>query len=239
MRGSGGYALVLAAAFFVFATGDALADDPLLKQGRKIFRKCQSCHQVGVDAKHRVGPYLNNIYGRRAGTLEGYRYSRAMEAAGQGGLVWTEEALSAYLEDPKSAVHGTKMNFGGLRDLEDRRAVVAFLRQFSPGAANIPETPATVPLEDADPVVPAHILALEGDPDYGEYLSSECVTCHQADGEDKGIPSITGWPGDLFVTVLHAYKMKSRDNPVMQSIAASLSDEEIAALAAYFSQTGQ
>ncbi|MBL6432246.1 MAG: hypothetical protein HPM95_18675 [Alphaproteobacteria bacterium] len=65
------------------------------------------------------------------------------------------------------------------------------------------------------------------------------MTCHQADGEDKGIPSITGWPGDRFVTVMHAYKTKSRDNPVMQSIAASLSDEEIAALAAYFSKAGQ
>ncbi|WP_425087363.1 c-type cytochrome [Stappia sp.] len=239
MRGSGGYAVVLAAAFFVLGTGDALANDPLLDQGRKIFRKCQSCHQVGVNAKHTVGPLLNDIYGRRAGTLEGYRYSRAMEAAGQDGLVWSEEALSAYLEDPKSAVHGTKMNFGGLRDPDDRRAVVAFLRQFSPGAANIPEAPPTAPLENADPEVPPHILALEGDPDYGEYLSSECVTCHQADGEDKGIPSITGWPGDRFVTVMHAYKTKSRDNPVMQSIAASLSDEEIAALAAYFSKAGQ
>ncbi|MBL6432247.1 MAG: cytochrome c family protein [Alphaproteobacteria bacterium] len=99
-------------------------------QGRKIFRKCQSCHQVGVSAKHTVGPLLNDIYGRRAGTLEGYRYSRAMEAAGQDGLVWSEEALSAYLEDPKSAVHGTKMNFGGLRDPDDRRAVVAFCASF-------------------------------------------------------------------------------------------------------------
>jgi cytochrome c len=239
MRGSGGWALVLAAAFFVVSSGDALASDPLLEQGRKIFRKCQSCHQVGVNAKHTVGPFLNDIYGRRAGTLEGYRYSRAMELAGQEGLVWSEDALSAYLEDPKSAVHGTKMNFGGLRDPDDRRAVVAFLRQFSPGAANIPETPPTAPLDDADPEVPLHILALEGDPDYGEYLSSECVTCHQADGEDKGIPSITGWPNERFVTVMHAYKSKSRDNPVMQSIAASLSDEEIAALAAYFSRTGQ
>ncbi|WP_248304728.1 c-type cytochrome [Breoghania sp. L-A4] len=73
-----------------------------------------------------------------------------------------------------------------------------------------------------------------GDPEYGAYLASECVTCHQASGADDGIPSITNWPPDEFTRALHAYKNKTRDNPVMQLIASSLSDEQIAALAAYF-----
>ena len=75
---------------------------------------------------------------------------------------------------------------------------------------------------------------LAGDPAYGEYLSGECTTCHQASGANDGIPSITLWPEDQFVTAMHAYKDKARANPVMQMIAGRLSNEEIAALAAYF-----
>ncbi len=78
------------------------------------------------------------------------------------------------------------------------------------------------------------ILAIKGDVEYGEYLSSECVTCHSADGEDRGIPSITGWPVDSFVVVMHSYKAKDRDHPAMRMIAGRLSNEEIAALAAFF-----
>ena len=69
---------------------------------------------------------------------------------------------------------------------------------------------------------------------YGEYLSSQCVTCHQATGEDKGIPSITGWEAEAFVAVLNSYKSKERDNKVMVNVTTVLSNEEIAALAAYF-----
>jgi cytochrome c len=69
---------------------------------------------------------------------------------------------------------------------------------------------------------------------FGQYLSSECVTCHRADGADKGIPSITGWPADQFVAVLKSYKAKDRDNAVMQTIAGRLGDDEMAALAAYY-----
>ncbi|MFN3892700.1 MAG: c-type cytochrome [Beijerinckiaceae bacterium] len=79
--------------------------------------------------------------------------------------------------------------------------------------------------------------AQKGDKELGQYLSSECVTCHQASGEQTGgVPSITGWPDEQFVAVMHSYKNKDRDNQVMRTIAARLSDEEIAALAAYFSE---
>jgi cytochrome c553 len=70
---------------------------------------------------------------------------------------------------------------------------------------------------------------------FGEYLSAECVACHQVSGRATGaIPPIVAWPDDQFVAVLKSYKKKERDNPVMQTIAARLSDEEMAALAAYF-----
>ena len=76
--------------------------------------------------------------------------------------------------------------------------------------------------------------ATAGDVAYGEYLSSTCVTCHQIDGVDHGIPPIVGWPEDAMVAVLNAYKAKERENPVMQTIATGLGEEEMRALAASF-----
>jgi cytochrome c553 len=74
----------------------------------------------------------------------------------------------------------------------------------------------------------------QGDKALGEYLSSECVTCHQLSGRYQGIPPIVGWPEQSFVEIMDEYRSKKRNNPVMQTIAAKFSKEEIAALAAYF-----
>ncbi|WP_417769840.1 c-type cytochrome [Stappia sp.] len=229
-------ALVVCAVALWPSMRPAVAGDPEIERGRQVFLACQACHQVGSKARHRVGPTLNNIFGRRAGTLEGFNYSGGMRDAGQNGLVWNEAELSNFIEAPARHVPGTTMMYRGLPDEDDRTALVAFIRQHSPGPANLPETPPTEPLQApaGDPDVPEHIVSIAGDPAYGEYLSGECVTCHQASGEDKGIPSITGWPARQFATVMHAYKSKHRENPVMRSVAASLTDEEIAALAAYF-----
>lgn len=76
--------------------------------------------------------------------------------------------------------------------------------------------------------------AAAGDAAYGAYLASECVTCHRTDGQDKGIPSIVGWPAEQFVAVLVAYRAKQRTNAVMQTIAGRLADADMAALAAYY-----
>ncbi|HSG96326.1 MAG TPA: cytochrome C, partial [Afifellaceae bacterium] len=140
------------------------------------------------------------------------------------------------LENPQTLVSGTRMNYRGLKDPQDRRDVIAFLRQFSDNPRDIPEA---APTAFSDPEVPPDILAIRGDMAYGEYLSGECVTCHLIDGTDNGISSITGWPTEVFVTALHAYRSKTRNHPVMQMIAAPLADEEIAALAAYFATKGQ
>jgi len=86
------------------------------------------------------------------------------------------------------------------------------------------------------PELPAEILSIEGDRDYGQYLASDCLTCHRTDGENQGIPSITGWPNETFVTVMHSYKARIRANPVMQMMAGRLSNEEIASLAVYFGE---
>jgi cytochrome c len=73
------------------------------------------------------------------------------------------------------------------------------------------------------------------DLEFGEYLASQCTTCHQLSGENKGIPSIVGWDKTSFVAVMNAYKTKERENEAMQNIAGSLNGEEIVALAAFFS----
>lgn len=68
----------------------------------------------------------------------------------------------------------------------------------------------------------------------GEYLSGQCTTCHQLSGKVSGIPAIVGWDSESFVAVMQSYKRKEREHQVMRTIAGSLSDEDIAALAAYF-----
>jgi cytochrome c553 len=73
-----------------------------------------------------------------------------------------------------------------------------------------------------------------GDRALGEYLSSECVTCHQLSGRYQGIPPIVGWPDASFIEIMNEYREKRRANPVMQTIAAKFSSDDIAALAAYF-----
>ena len=80
----------------------------------------------------------------------------------------------------------------------------------------------------------AEILNLEGDPEYGEYLASDCQTCHRSDNKNEGIPGINGREITEIVYALHEYKNKYRKNEVMQMMAGGLGDEEIAALASYF-----
>jgi cytochrome c len=220
---------IVAAVISTAATADEFGD-PVA--GEKIYRQCKSCHEVGSGAKHRIGPHLNGIFGRQAAAHEDFRYSKALVKAGTTGLEWHADTLEAFIENPRALASATRMSFKGIEKRQDRLDVIAYLRQFSDNPANIPEADPTATPTDRglDPA----ILALQGDPEYGEYLSSECTTCHQAGGADDGIPSIVLWPEEDFVIAMHAYKNKQRPNPVMQMMAGRLSDEEIAALAAYF-----
>lgn len=202
--------------------------------GKKVFRKCAPCHEVGPDARHRVGPHLNGIFDRRAAFFDDYRYSKGLIREGNDGLIWDLIRLDAYVENPKALVSGTRMSFRGLKRKKDRDDVLAYLRQYSDSPQNIPEAAPTARKIEVE--LAPEVLAIVGDKDYGEYLSSECTTCHQVDGSYDGIPSITQWPDEDFVVAMHAYKRKIRPHPVMQMMAARLSDEEIAALAAYFGQ---
>ena len=80
---------------------------------------------------------------------------------------------------------------------------------------------------------------LAADPAYGEYLSSECVTCHRAPADEGAIPAIVGLPRPYFVNALRDYRAGRRTNPVMQNVARSLDDRGIEALAAYFASLAE
>ncbi|MGH1413655.1 MAG: c-type cytochrome [Pelagimonas sp.] len=200
--------------------------------GEQLYRSCIGCHQVGVDAEHDEGPSLNDLFGRRAGSMEGFDYSKGLKRANADGMDWTFERLDVYIQNPKSLVSDTNMDFRGVKKAQDRHDILAYLRTFSASPQDIPESEPTALAFDVK--LSAETLAIVGDADYGEYLASECVTCHQIDGDDDGIPGIAYWYEEDFVIAMHAYKQKLRPHPVMQMMASRLSDEEIAALATYF-----
>ncbi|MER8955431.1 cytochrome c family protein [Mesorhizobium sp. M0833] len=98
--------------------------------GEKVFAKCKVCHVADKD-QNKVGPSLNGVIGRTAGTHPGFSYSKAMTEAGKSGVKWDEATLTNYLRDPKAMVKGTKMAFVGLKKDEDIANVIAYLKQFS------------------------------------------------------------------------------------------------------------
>lgn len=94
--------------------------------GAKVFKKCMACH--AIDEKNKIGPSLKGIVGRKAATVEGFKYSDAMLAKGAEGVIWDEATLAAYLPDPKAWVPGTKMVFPGLKKPEEVTDLIAFLK---------------------------------------------------------------------------------------------------------------
>ena len=109
------------------SVGAAAAQDAAA--GEKVFAKCKICHQVGETAKNGVGPVLNGVVGRKAGTEEGYNYSTANKSSG---LTWDEATLKQYLKNPRGMVPGTKMIFPGLSSEKDIDDVIVYLKQFGP-----------------------------------------------------------------------------------------------------------
>lgn len=116
-------ALVLAASPSIGAAarGDAAA-------GQRIFAQCAACHKIDTTGRSGVGPNLNKVVGRRAGTLPGFRFSPAMTASGR---VWTEANLDAYLAAPMATIPGSRMPYAGLRNPADRANVIAYIKSAS------------------------------------------------------------------------------------------------------------
>ena len=113
---------VIALGFGLVICGNAMAGDAV--KGQKLFKRCKACHYVDRE-KHKTGPHLVAVIGRAAGSLDDYKYSKAMKASG---LVWDEKTLAAYLKAPKKFVKGTKMAFAGLKKDMDIADIIAYLK---------------------------------------------------------------------------------------------------------------
>ena len=106
-----------------------------LEKGEKLFKKCSACHNYEKDSANKVGPNLWNLINRPKANVEGFAYSKAL--AEYGGK-WGYEELAEFLYKPKQFVKGTKMNFAGLKNVQDRANIVLFLRQQSENPVPLP-----------------------------------------------------------------------------------------------------
>ena len=118
-------AMTLALAASVLTPTALLAQDGDPARGERVFGRCSACHAL-VEGESRVGPTLHGLWGRTAGTLDGFDFTDAMVAYG---VVWSPETLDAYLEAPMELVPGTTMAFAGLSNPEHRAHLIAYLVQ--------------------------------------------------------------------------------------------------------------
>ena len=123
-------AVLLSAITATGLLGATLASAQDADNGAEVFKRCRACHDVGENAKNKVGPFLNGIIGRKAGTIEGFNYSDANKKAGSEGWVWTDEKMLEYLLNPRASMPGNKMAFAGIRDEQDRKDLIAYLKKF-------------------------------------------------------------------------------------------------------------
>ena len=103
--------------------------------GEKVFKKCSACHMIASGGKNMIGPNLWSVIGRTAGSVNDYKYSKAMVAYGK---EWTFEEMNSYLIKPQAYVKGTKMAFAGLRKEKDRASVILFMNSKSSSPKPLP-----------------------------------------------------------------------------------------------------
>jgi len=117
-----GIVVALLAACALQAGAAAAAD---IAKGREQFKKCAACHSLEPGVT-KIGPHLAGLFGRKAGSVEGFAYSTAMKNSG---IVWDEQTLDAYIAAPSKVVKGGKMVFAGIAKPEDRADLIAFLKE--------------------------------------------------------------------------------------------------------------
>ena len=117
----------IAAATVLIVALPVMATAQDLENGKEVWNKCRACHQLGEGAKNMVGPVLNGLFGRKAGTVEGFNYSDANKNSG---ITWDEAVFAEYIKDPKAKIPGTKMAFAGIKKDDEIKDLTAYLKQF-------------------------------------------------------------------------------------------------------------
>lgn len=118
--------LLLGVVLIALSSSVARAQDATA--GEAVFRQCLPCHAVGEDARNKVGPELNGLDGRKAGTAEGYSYSEPNKSSG---ITWDEASFKEYIKNPRARIPGTKMVFAGLKNDKQIDDLWAYLKQFN------------------------------------------------------------------------------------------------------------
>lgn len=173
--------LLLISAFSTYAA-DADA-------GKEVFNQCAGCHAIGPDAAHRFGPQLNGVMSRGAGAASGYDYSAALSGKVAEGLSWDSTTLDAYLASPLTTMPGTKMAYPGLKSVDDRANVLAYLATINEDGSIAGQQKEAVAIEQASVATPAS-RALAADvaiPEHGVLHLGRIATAEE----------ITAWDIDI------------------------------------------
>ena len=121
------FRIAMLAAPLLMAPSFASAQDA--DAGQRVFNQCRACHTVDQGGRNGVGPNLYGVFDRRAGAVEGFRYSATMRAKAEEGLTWNEANLRAYIINPKAVVPAGSMAFAGLRNEQQLNDLIAYLRR--------------------------------------------------------------------------------------------------------------
>ena len=114
-----------AAALMATSSGAGFAQD--VEKGANVFKQCQACHSIGPGAQNKIGPELNGLDGRKAGTVPNYSYSDANKNSG---IVWGEKTFKEYIKDPRAKIPGTKMIFPGVKNEQQANDLWLYIKQF-------------------------------------------------------------------------------------------------------------
>ena len=117
--------LIVAAALIAVSSVSGMAQDA--QKGKTVFNVCLVCHAIGPGAQTKIGPELNGLDGRKAGTVPNFEYSDANKNSG---IVWNEETFEDYIKNPMAKVPGTKMAFAGVKNEQQVKDLWAYISQF-------------------------------------------------------------------------------------------------------------
>jgi cytochrome c len=116
----------LAAALVLGTALPAAAQDA--EAGRRVYNQCRACHTIDAGGRNGVGPNLHGVVGRKAGAIDGFRYSASLKEKAEGGLAWSEETLRAYIANPKAVIPAGSMSYPGLKNEQQLNDLIAFLK---------------------------------------------------------------------------------------------------------------